>query len=108
MGSILAFTVAAVAEIAGCFAFWAWLRMGYSAVWLGPGVAALALFAYLLTLVDSAFAGRAYAAYGGVYVAASLVWLWAIEGTKPDRWDAAGAALCLAGMAVILFAPRSA
>lgn len=108
MGSILAFASAAVAEIAGCFAFWAWLRMGYSAVWLVPGVAALALFAYLLTLVDSEFAGRAYAAYGGVYVAASLVWLWAIEGTKPDRWDAAGAALCFAGMAVILFAPRSA
>lgn len=107
MGSMLAFGGAALAEIAGCFAFWAWLRMGYSAVWLVPGVAALALFAYLLTLVDSEFAGRAYAAYGGVYVAASLVWLWAVEGAKPDRWDIVGAALCLAGMAVILFAPRS-
>jgi small multidrug resistance family-3 protein len=104
---MLAFGGAALAEIAGCFAFWAWLRMGYSAVWLVPGVAALALFAYLLTLVDSEFAGRAYAAYGGVYVAASLVWLWAVEGAKPDRWDIVGAALCLAGMAVILFAPRS-
>lgn len=108
MGSILAFAGAAVAEIAGCFAFWAWLRLGYSAAWLVPGVLALVLFAYLLTLVDSEFAGRAYAAYGGVYVAASLIWLWAVEGAKPDRWDVAGAAVCLAGMAIILFAPRSA
>ena len=108
MGNILAFIGAAVAEVAGCFAFWAWLRMGQSAAWLVPGVAALALFAYLLTLVDSAFAGRAYAAYGGVYVAASLIWLWAVEGAKPDRWDVVGAAVCLAGMAIILFVPRSA
>ncbi len=108
MGNVLAFVGAAAAEIAGCFAFWAWLRMGHSAIWLVPGVAALALFAYLLTLVDSAFAGRSYAAYGGVYVAASLIWLWAVEGAKPDRWDVAGAAVCLAGMAIILFAPRSA
>lgn len=108
MGNILAFVGAAVAEIAGCFAFWAWLRMGHSAAWLVPGVAALALFAYLLTLVDSEFAGRAYAAYGGVYVAASLIWLWAIEGAKPDRWDVIGAAVGLAGMAIILFAPRPA
>lgn len=82
--------------------------MGHSAAWLAPGVAALALFAYLLTLVDSEFAGRAYAAYGGIYVAASLIWLWAVEGAKPDRWDLVGAAVCLAGMAIILFAPRSA
>lgn len=108
MGNILAFIGAAVAEIAGCFAFWAWLRMGYSVAGLVPGIAALALFAYLLTLVDSEFAGRAYAAYGGIYVAASLIWLWAVEGAKPDRWDVAGAAVCLAGMAIILFAPRSA
>jgi small multidrug resistance family-3 protein len=108
MGNVLAFVGAAVAEIAGCFAFWGWLRMGHSALWLFPGVAALTLFAYLLTLVDSAFAGRAYAAYGGVYVAASLIWLWAVEGAKPDRWDFTGAAVSLAGMAIILFAPRSA
>ena len=107
MANLFAFIGAAVAEIAGCFAFWAWLRMGHSVAWLVPGVASLALFAYLLTLVESDFAGRAYAAYGGVYVAASLIWLWAIEGAKPDRWDIVGAATCLAGMAIILFAPRS-
>lgn len=68
MGNILTFFGAAIAEIAGCFAFWAWLRLGHSAAWLVPGGGALALFAYLLTLVDSEFAGRAYAAYGGIYV----------------------------------------
>ena len=65
-------------------------------------------FAWLLTLVDSPAAGRAYAAYGGVYIAASLAWLWAIEGLRPDRWDMGGAALCLAGAAMILLGPRAA
>jgi len=97
---------AALAEIAGCFAFWAWARRGASALWLAPGLLSLAAFAWLLTLVDSAQAGRAYAAYGGVYVAAALAWLWAAEGVRPDRWDLGGAALCLAGTAVILLGPR--
>lgn len=99
---------AAIAEIAGCFAFWAWLRMDKSALWLIPGFGALALFAYLLTLVDSDHAGRAYAAYGGVYITASILWLWGIEGAKPDRWDVLGALVCLGGAAIILFGPRSA
>ena len=90
MNSIFAFVGAAMAEIAGCFAFWAWLRLGKSPWWIAPGIASLALFAYLLTLADSDAAGRAYAAYGGIYIAASLVWLWAIEGTRPDRWDLIG------------------
>ena len=106
MGSIAAFAGAAVAEIAGCFAFWAWLRLDKSALWLIPGVACLLAFAWLLTLVDSPFAGRAYAAYGGVYIAASLGWLWLIEGVRPDRWDAVGAAICLIGATVIIFGPR--
>jgi small multidrug resistance family-3 protein len=97
---------AAIAEIAGCFAFWTVLRLGQPAWWLVPGLASLALFAWLLTLVDSAFAGRAYAAYGGVYIAASLVWLWAMEGARPDRWDLIGAAICVAGAALILYGPR--
>jgi small multidrug resistance family-3 protein len=101
------FVLAAVAEIAGCFAFWAWLRLGQSALWLIPGALSLAAFAYLLTLADSAFAGRAYAAYGGIYIGASLVWMWMIEGQRPDRFDLAGAALCLVGAALILLAPRS-
>jgi small multidrug resistance family-3 protein len=71
-------------------------------------MASLALFAYLLTLVESDFAGRAYAAYGGVYIAASLIWLWTVEGSRPDRWDAIGAVVCLGGAAIILFGPRSA
>jgi small multidrug resistance family-3 protein len=97
---------AALAEIAGCFAFWAWLRLEKSPIWLIPGLISLAVFAYLLTLVDSAAAGRAYAAYGGVYIAASLVWLWAVERVAPDRWDLIGAAICLGGAAIILFGPR--
>lgn len=100
------YLLAALAEIAGCFAFWAVLRMGRSAWWLLPGVAALLVFAWSLARVDAAFAGRAFAAYGGVYIAASLAWLWAVEGARPDRWDLLGAALCLGGAATILFAPR--
>lgn len=103
----LIYIAAALAEIAGCFAFWAWLRLDKSIWWLAPGIVSLVLFAYFLTLVPSDAAGRAYAAYGGVYIAASLVWLWAAEGVRPDRWDVAGAALCLAGAVVILFGPRS-
>jgi len=106
MLTIAAYVGAALAEIAGCFAFWAWLRLGQSAWWLLPGVGALALFAYLLTLADVAAAGRAYAAYGGVYIAASLGWLWLVEGVRPDRWDTAGVGLCIAGAGVILFVPR--
>jgi small multidrug resistance family-3 protein len=104
--TVAAYVGAALAEIAGCFAFWAWLRLDRSALWLIPGVLSLALFAYLLTLADVTAAGRAYAAYGGVYIAASIMWLWKIEGMSPDRWDLAGLALCLLGAGVILFAPR--
>ena len=107
MTSILAFLGAAAMEIAGCFAFWAWLKLDKSALWLIPGIAALALFAYLLTLVESPFAGRAYAAYGGVYIASALAWGWLVERQRPDQWDLIGAAVCLVGMAVILFGPRS-
>jgi len=106
MGSFAAAVGAALAEIAGCYAVWAWLRLGRSPLWLVPGALSLALFAFLLTRIDSAAAGRAYAAYGGVYVAISLLWLLVVERVRPDRWDLAGAALCLAGAGVILFAPR--
>lgn len=103
---LLAFAGAAIAEIAGCFAFWAWLRLGKSPWWLLPGVACLVVFAYLLTLVEVEHAGRTYAAYGGIYIAAALAWLWLAEGVRPDRWDLVGAAVCLLGAAIILFGPR--
>lgn len=74
--SAIAYFGAALAEIAGCFAFWAWLRLDKSPWWLVPGIAALCLFAYLLTLVEAEHAGRTYAAYGGVYIASALAWLW--------------------------------
>ncbi|MDP1617687.1 YnfA family protein [Phenylobacterium sp.] len=104
---LLTYLGAAIAEIAGCFAFWAWLRQGQSILWLIPGMASLALFAWLLTLVDAEHAGRTYAAYGGVYIASALVWLWAVEGVRPDRWDLIGVCICLVGAGVILFGPRS-
>ena len=99
---------AAIAEIAGCFAFWAWLRLDKSAWWAVPGVLSLIVFALLLTRIDAAFAGRTYAAYGGVYIAASLSWLWLIEGQRPDRWDLIGATVCLLDAAIILWGPRPA
>ncbi|MEZ5997010.1 MAG: YnfA family protein [Hyphomonadaceae bacterium] len=102
------FAVAALAEIAGCFAFWAWLRKDASVWWLLPGVASLILFALALTRVDAAHAGRAYAAYGGIYIVASLLWLWRMEGVRPDRWDLAGGTVCLVGAAIILLGPRAA
>jgi small multidrug resistance family-3 protein len=83
MQTLVAYIGAAVAEIAGCFAFWAWLRLEKPVWWLIPGCASLVLFAYLLTLVDSDAAGRTYAAYGGIYIVASLAWLWGVEGCVP-------------------------
>jgi small multidrug resistance family-3 protein len=103
----LIYIAAALAEIAGCFAFWAWLRGGKSGLWLAPGIACLILFAYLLTRIDTDAAGRAFAAYGGIYIAASLVWLRLVEGVTPDRYDLIGALVCMAGAAIILAAPRS-
>lgn len=106
MKLFLVYPLAALFEIAGCFAFWVWWRLEKSPLWLLPGMVSLALFAWLLTLVPTDAAGRAFAAYGGVYVAASLLWLWIVEGTAPDRWDFIGGAVVLAGAAIILFGPR--
>jgi len=102
----LIYAGAALAEIAGCFAFWAWLRQGQSVLWVAPGIASLAAFAWLLTLAPAEHAGRAFAAYGGVYIVASLLWGWLVERRPPDAWDLGGGALALAGAAVILFGPR--
>ncbi len=106
--TILAYLAAAVAEIAGCFAFWAWWRLDKPVWWIVPGLVALALFAWLLAQVEAEHAGRAYAAYGGVYILSALLWLWAAEGVRPDRWDMIGAIICLAGAAIILWGPRPA
>ncbi len=92
----------------GLLRVWAVLRLDAPRWWLAVGLLSLSLFAYALTLVDTEFAGRAFAAYGGVYILASLLWMWAVEGARPDRFDLAGASLCLVGAGVILWAPRGA
>lgn len=106
MAAVATYFAAALAEIAGCFAFWAWFRLGHSPLWLVPGLASLAAFAWLLALSPADQAGRAYAVYRGIYIVPSLLWLWAVEGHRPDQWDVLGAAVCLAGAAIILWAPR--
>ena len=102
--NLLTFAVAAVLEIAGCFAFWMWLRQGRSSAIAALGVSSLIGFALMLTRVEAGFAGRAYAAYGGVYIAASLAWLWGVEGQKPTAADLLGATLAVAGAIVIVAA----
>lgn len=100
------YVLTAVAEIVGCYLPWLWLQQR-APVWvLLPAAASLALFVWLLTLHPAA-SGRVYAAYGGVYIATALVWLWVVDGIRPTAWDCAGAALALAGMAVIVLAPRT-
>ena len=99
------FVATAVAEIVGCYLPYLWLRHGRSAWLLVPGAISLGAFAWLLSLHPQA-AGRAYAAYGGVYVSVAVLWLWLVDGQRPDRWDLLGASIALIGMAVIAFAPR--
>jgi small multidrug resistance family-3 protein len=102
----LLFVVTAFAEIVGCYLPYLWLREGRSAWLVIPGAVSLALFAWLLTLHPTG-AGRTYAAYGGVYVATAVFWIWAAEGKRPDAWDLTGAAVCLLGMGIIVFGPRA-
>ncbi|MFC3626779.1 YnfA family protein [Vogesella amnigena] len=104
--TLLLFAVTACAEILGCYLPWLWLKRDGSPWLLLPAAASLALFAWLLTLHPDA-SGRIYAAYGGVYVSVALLWLWWVDGVRPTVWDVGGVALCLAGMAVIMFAPRT-
>ena len=99
------YAFAALLEIAGCFAVWAWWR-GASVLWLIPAGLALVGFAWALALSSPIHAGRSFAAFGGVYIAASLLWMWLVEGSRPDWADLGGAALALAGASIILFAPR--
>lgn len=108
MTTFLFYILAALAEIAGCFTFWMWLRLDRSAWWLVPGVVCLLVFAWLLTRVDVQFAGRAFAAYGGIYIVSSLAWMMLVEGHKPLLTDIGGAALCIAGAVLIVLGARAA
>mgnify|MGYP000632577940 FL=1 len=107
MKTLLLYLLTAVAEIVGCYLPYLWLREGRSAWLLLPAAASLALFAWLLTLHPAA-SGRVYAAYGGVYVGVAILWLWLVDGIRPTTWDVLGSGVALAGMAIIVFAPRGA
>ena len=100
--NLATFTIAAILEILGCFTFWLWLRRGASPAIAALGIISLIGFAAALTRVDAAFAGRAYAAYGGIYIAASLVWLWLVEGQQPTATDMLGACIAIIGALVIV------
>jgi small multidrug resistance family-3 protein len=104
--TVALFALTATAEIVGCYLPLLWLRERRSAWLLVPGATSLAAFAWLLTLHPTMAAGRTYAAYGGVYVATAVLWLWLVDGQRPDRWDVFGASVALVGMAIIAFAPR--
>lgn len=105
MKTLALFLATALAEIVGCYPPYLWLRQGRSVWLLVPAVASLALFAWLLSLHETA-AGRVYAAYGGVYIGVALLWLWGVDGVRPTLWDLAGATVALAGMGIIMFQPR--
>lgn len=105
--TIALFAVAAVAEIGGAWLVWQGVREHRGTAWIGAGVAALAAYGFVATLQSDPHFGRVLAAYGGVFVAGSLAWGVVADGFRPGRWDLAGAAICLAGVGVIMFAPRS-
>lgn len=104
--SLLLFGLAAVAEIGGAWLVWQGLREHRGWLWVGAGFIALGLYGVVATLQPDAHFGRILAAYGGVFVVGSIAWGMAMDGYRPDRWDIAGAALCLAGMSMIMYAPR--
>lgn len=105
MNTILLYAATALAEIIGCYLPYLWLKEGKSIWLLIPAAISLAAFTWLLTLHEAA-AGRVYAAYGGVYIAAALLWLWTVDGVRPTQWDMLGVAIALTGMAVIAFQPK--
>lgn len=105
--SLLLFVVAAIAEIGGAWLVWQGWREGRGAVWIGAGMLALGAYGFVATFQPDAQFGRVLAAYGGIFVVGSLLWGAVADGYRPDRFDLVGAALCLVGMAVMMYAPRS-
>lgn len=105
--SLLLFALAALAEIGGAWLVWQGVREHRGLLWVGAGVVALGLYGFVATLQPDASFGRILAAYGGVFVAGSLAWGMVVDKFRPDRWDVVGAAICLVGVAVIMYAPRS-
>ncbi|PSL56123.1 small multidrug resistance family-3 protein [Saccharothrix carnea] len=104
--SLVLFALAAFAEIGGAWLVWQGVREHRGLLWIGAGVAALGLYGFVATLQPDAHFGRILAAYGGVFVAGSLAWGVVVDKFRPDRWDYLGAAICLVGVAVIMYAPR--
>jgi small multidrug resistance family-3 protein len=104
--SLLLFVLAALAEIGGAWLVWQGVREDRGVAWIGAGIIALGLYGFVATLQDDANFGRILAAYGGIFVAGSLAWGVLVDGFRPDRFDLAGAALCLVGVGVIMYAPR--
>ena len=104
--SVVLFVMAAFAEIGGAWLVWQGVREHKGLLWMGAGVIALGVYGFVATLQPDAHFGRILAAYGGVFVAGSLLWGVLVDGFRPDRWDLIGAALCLAGVGVIMYAPR--
>jgi small multidrug resistance family-3 protein len=105
--SILLFTLAALAEIGGTWLVWQGVREHRGLAFVGAGIVALALYGFVATFQPDPYFGRILAAYGGVFVAGSLAWGVLVDGFRPDRYDLVGAALCLAGVAIIMYAPRA-
>lgn len=104
--SVVLFVLAALAEIGGAWLVWQGVRESRGLLWVGAGVLALGAYGFVATLQPDPHFGRILAAYGGVFVAGSLAWGVLVDGFRPDRYDLAGAAVCLAGVAVIMYAPR--
>lgn len=104
--STLLFVIAALAEIGGAWLIWQGWREHRGLVWIAAGIIALGAYGFVATLQPDAHFGRILAAYGGVFVAGSLAWGVVVDKFQPDRWDHLGAALCLVGVAVIMYAPR--
>ncbi|WP_026929677.1 YnfA family protein [Glycomyces tenuis] len=105
--SILLFALAALAEIGGAWLVWQGVREHRGILWIAAGVMALGAYGFVATFQPDPNFGRILAAYGGIFVAGSLAWGMAVDGFRPDRWDVVGAAICLLGVAVIMYAPRT-